>query len=120
MLILLAVFLLAAQQDMVEVVLGEEVRVILAGLEDVGNYALVLVLLHGYCCLPRSYVIPRQFDRPLSVLQRMGQLFGVFLGARADALVCFAEVFVSDAQRTPFYTIRFDGVDHAELHSLAP
>ena len=59
MLILLAVFLLAAQQDMVEVILGEEVGVVLSGLEDVGYYALVLVLLHSCCCLPCSYVIPR-------------------------------------------------------------
>lgn len=53
---------------MVEVVLGEEVRVILSRLEDVSYDPLVLILLHCCCCLPCSYVVPRQLDRSLSVL----------------------------------------------------
>ena len=80
MLTLLAVLLLAAEQDMVEVILGEEVAVILARLEDVGDDSLVFVLLHGCCLLPRSDVIAGQLDRPLSVLQRMGHLIMVLLG----------------------------------------
>ena len=50
----------------------------------------------------------------------MGQLLRVVLRGRADALVCFAEVFVSDAQGTPIEAVQFDGIYHVELYSLAP
>jgi hypothetical protein len=74
-----AILLIEAQQDVVEVVLGEEVTVIATLLEDVGNYLLILALLQS-CLLPRAEVVPGELQRPFLLLPIIMQILDVVAG----------------------------------------